>query len=293
MPQIPDTSVADSPRPFLLWVGETRDAELHLARSGLSGLVAVAEAATPAAAVAMGMPGQQSPAITLLAAAVPGGWTLADAVLLSRHWPLTPVVSVATSLIDGRRRSGPALPGVEEVPWTDLPGRVAWWLHDMAAGRPGTLGMPATSRREERIMESAVRVREWSSPQRPRPRISVAAARAGEVECLVDLLSAAGAPVTRRTCGRPPLDEPADVLVWDVSALTPSHLAWLQILTANQPALRVVLLDSFPRGDSTTAALRAGAVAVLARPVSLEALAGTLIRLETAAFALGGEQGRG
>jgi hypothetical protein len=256
-------------------------------------LVPVIEAATPEAAVALDIPGQQSPAIALLAASLPGGWTLADAVLLSRRWPLTPVVSVATSLIDGRRRSGPPLPGIEEVPWTDLPGRIAWWLHDMAAGRPGTLGMPATSRREERIMESAVRVREWSIPQRPRPRVSVAAARAGEVECLVDLLSAAGTPVVRRTCGRPALDEPADVLVWDVSALAQSHLAWLQILSANRPGLRVVLLDSFPRGDSTIAALRAGAAAVLARPVSLEALAGTLLQVDPAAIGLGGEQDRG
>jgi hypothetical protein len=288
-----DTSAAVSPRRFLLWVGDTADAELALARSGLAGLVPVVEADTPELAADMALPGQLSPAIVLLAAALPGQWTLADAVRLSRRWPLAPVVSVATSLIDGRRRSGPPLPGVEEVPWTDLPGRVAWWLHVMAAGRPGTLGMPATARREERIMESAVRIREWPTPQRSRPRISVAAARTGEVECLVDLLSVAGTQVVRRTCGRPALDEPADVLVWDVSALAPAHLAWLQILSANRPGLRVVLLDSFPRGDSTTAALRAGAAAVLARPVSLEALAGTLLRLETASIGLGGGQDRG
>lgn len=142
-------------------------------------------------------------------------------------------------------------------------------------------------------MEAAVRIREWPTPQRSRPSISVAAARTGEVECLVDLLSVAGTQVVRRTCGRPALDEPADVLVWDVSALAPAHLAWLQILSANRPGLRVVLLDSFPRGDSTTAALRAGAAAVLARPVSLEALAGTLLRLETASIGLGGGQDRG
>lgn len=292
MPRIADATAATRLPPCLLWVGETRGQELGLARAGISGLAPVVEAVSPDAACVAALPGDKSPAIALLAGTLPGRWTLADAVRLSRRWPLTPVVSVATSVVDGRRRSGPPLPGIEEVPWTDLPGRVAWWLHDMAAGRPGTLGMPATARREERIMESAVRVREWSAPPRPRPGVSVAAGRVDELECLVDLLRVAGAPVVRTTCGRPALDEPADALVWDVSALAPFHLAWLEMLTANRPSLRVVLLDSFPRGDSTAAALRAGAAAVLARPVSLEALAGTLLRFESG-IGLGPGPGRG
>lgn len=290
MPEIPDAGGPGSTGPWLLWVGDTGDTELAIARAGLAELGAVVEAATIDAAVAMDAPARRSPAIAVLAAAAPGLWTLADAVRLSRRWPLAPLVSVATSLAEGRRRSGPPLPGVEEVPWTDLQGHVAWWLHDMAAGRPGTLGLPATCRREERIMESAARVREW--PERQRPRVSVAAGRAGDVDSLVDLLSAAGTRVERRTCGRPGLDEPADVLLWDVTALGPSHLSWLQILAANRPGLRIVLLDSFPRGDATAAAMRAGAAVVLSRPVSLEALAGTLLRLERAQIGLGRAPGR-
>lgn len=280
MPRVPDTTTAARSPPFLLWVGDTQGEELTLARSGLRELATVVDAASPDAALAMQMPAERSPAIALLAATLPGRWTLCDAVGLSRRWPLTPVVSVATSLLDGRRRSGPLLPGVEEVFWSDLPARVAWWLHDVAAGRPGTLGMPATARREERIMESASGVREWSVRRRSVRRIAAAAGRPGDLDCLVDLLAVAGTRVAHRTCGRPALDEPADVIVWDVSTLTQSHLAWLQILVANRPGLRVVLLDSFPRGDSTAAALQAGAAAVLTRPVSLEALAGTLLRLE-------------
>ena len=45
--------------------------------------------------------------------------------------------------------------------------------------------------------------------------------------------------------------------------------------------LFIVLLDSFPRGDTVAAALRAGAAAVLGRPVCLEAVAGTLLRRRT------------
>jgi hypothetical protein len=43
-----------------------------------------------------------------------------------------------------------------------------------------------------------------------------------------------------------------------------------------------VLLESFPRGDSTASALRAGASAVLGVPISLESLTGTLQRLAIA-----------
>ena len=66
------------------------------------------------------------------------------------------------------------------------------------------------------------------------------------------------------------------MLVWDTGALGTGHLAWLGLLAANRPGLRVVVIDSFPRADTALAALRAGAAAVLGRPVSAESLAGAL-----------------
>jgi ActR/RegA family two-component response regulator len=60
---------------------------------------------------------------------------------------------------------------------------------------------------------------------------------------------------------------------------TDTDFAWLGILAANRPGLGIVLLDSFPRGNTARAAVRAGAAAVLGRPVGLEALVGTLLRL--------------
>jgi hypothetical protein len=55
------------------------------------------------------------------------------------------------------------------------------------------------------------------------------------------------------------------------------------MLAANRPGRGIVLLDSFPRGDTTRLALRAGAAAVLGRPAGLEPLAGTLLRLRNRA----------
>jgi hypothetical protein len=178
-------------------------------------------------------------------------------LLIARRWPLALIVSVGTSLVDGRRRSGPPLPGVEEVAWHDLAGRLDGWLAAFAAGRPGPLGLPTTARREERLLAATDAARESrdNSPE-----------------------------MEGRATGRPRLDEPAAVLVWDVGHLEDEDLAWLRMLAANRPRLGIVILESFPRGDSTAAALLAGAYAVLGRPVALEALVGTLARLETVAL---------
>lgn len=272
-------------RHHLLWIGPTHTVELGLARRWVDELADVFEVATPEEAIAAPPPElvERSPAAVLLASATPVGWPLADCIKLSRRWPLAPLVSVAAPLAEGRRRSGPPLPGVEEVPWSDLPGRLAWWLFDRRRGRPGGLGMPVTARRDERLLEAADRVAEFATWHGK--RVSVAASRPVDVDGVADMIAAAGRTVLRRTCGRPALDEPADVLVWDVPAISTADLTWLGMLTANRPGLAVILLDSFPRGDSVAAGLRAGAYAVLTRPVSLEALTGQLLRMEQPATA--------
>lgn len=266
----------------VLWVGGTQGAELGMAHRWLESRARVVVADTPAAAAAaIDQAGCGAPVLAVFATDRPGRHSLDDVVLVARQWPLAAVVSVAASLTDGRRRSGPALPGIEDVPWHDLAGRLERWFADLAAGRPGQLGLPATARREERILAASDGLRESRAAQTGEPAaVSVAAMRADDLEGLVDLLSLSGRKVVRRVRGRPRLDEPAALLVWDVGCLTEEDLAWLRMLVANRPGLAVVLLESFPRGDATEAALAAGARAVLGRPVTLEALEGALARLE-------------
>lgn len=263
----------------MLWVGQTSGPELSLARRWTGEIAAVEEAVTPDAAIATPPPAfaHRSPAVVLMACPAPGVWTQADAVRISRRWPLSPVLSVGTTLVEGRRRSGPPPPGVDEVAWYELPGRLACWLADLSAGAAGTLGMPATARREERLAEAAARVA--TAAARGRAVASVAAFRPADLESLADLITAAGCTPARRTLGRPPVDDAAGLVFWDVARLAHDHLTWLTMLTAQRPGLRVVVLESFPRGDTAQAALAAGAAAVLGRPVSLEAVAGTLLRL--------------
>ena len=258
----------------VLWVGSSAPADLRLTREWVGRMAEVYDVASPAAAVAAPPEpfADRSPAVVLVAVASPGNWSLGDLVPLAIRWPLAPIVAVGGALADGRRRSGPPLPGIEEVPWHDLPGRLAAWLADRDAGRAGTLGMPATARREDRFLEPG-----RSPGDSHGPVVALAAANGGDLDGLVDLTRAAGAVVGRRSRGRPPLDEPAPVLVWDVGRLDADQLAWLRMLAANRPGLRIILLESFPRPDTAAAALQAGAAAVLGRPASAETLAGTLL----------------
>jgi CheY-like chemotaxis protein len=265
------------PRPlpvWIAWVGDSTRAELAWARAAAAAIAPVHDADTE--------PPLGSPTITLVASDRPGRLPMAEAAAIARRWPLTVMVAVATSLADGRRRSGPPLPGIEEVPWCDLPGRLRWWLAELDAGRPGMLGLPATTRREDRVFEAALQARNRRPAPPLRHRVALAARHATDLEGLAGLVTAVGHEVTAAFARRPPMDVDADVLLWDVEALDARSLEWLRLFTAHRPRLPVVLLDSFPHHDSAAAAFAAGAKAVLSRPLSLEALAGTLLGGENA-----------
>jgi len=281
-----DATTAPGPHRRLLWIGRADDLELGMTLGDLSRFAEVTCAEDSRAAVAaLARSSAPSPHLSVLASDRPGRHSAADALLLSRTWPLMPIVSVASSLVDGRRRSGPSLPGVEEVPWHDLPGRCRWWMAAFDAGLPTILGLPATARREERLLEGLGGIGRRTAVSSVSPlaawrtaAVAVAAPRADGLEGLCDLLALAGHRVVSRQVGRPRLDETAATLVWDACDLAGRHdIEWLRMLAANRPGLFVVILQSFPRGDAALAARRAGAAAVLGRPVSLEALAGTLL----------------
>ncbi len=282
------SQIEDAPRRNVIWIDDGDPAELALARDRVAALpgcrlTAIARVCLPEGP--LGRRGNSGPIVhpdvVILAADRPGRWTPAEALAVSLRWPLVPILAVSTSLADGRRRSGPPLPGVEEIPWHDAAGRLTRWFADRDAGLPGSLGQPCTARREERLLEAPSFMPGLRSSE-PLPAVSVAARRLLDLEGISELLLAAGHPVARRTVGRPHLEDGAGCIVWDACRLDPDDLEWLRMLLANQPGTAVVVLESFPRGDSALAALRAGAAAVLSRPVGLEALGGTLASLAAA-----------
>jgi hypothetical protein len=276
-----------SSRPAL-WIGSADTEELRLARGWVQPTLSrwqtpLRSFENPAEAAAAAAHDPTTPRLAILATDRPTRWTLDDAVTLSRAWPLMPIVSVASSLVEGRRRSGPPLSGIEEVPWHDLPGRVEAWFTGWDSGRAGTLATPTATRRDERLLGIMT-----ACPRKPLT-VSVVASTPMDADGIAALVPFAGGIVGTTRCGRPPLDEAANTLIWDVGSLTADTLGWLGILAANRSQLAIILVESFPRGDSVRAALEAGATAVLGKPLSVEALMGTLHRLKPAADGLGEE----
>ena len=266
----------------VLWVGEIDDLELTIARESLVRLTGciviratVPAQESPSSHQGPDLLGTSPPDCILLAIDRPGRWSIEQVLGLSLSFPLTPIFAIATSLGDGRRRSGPPLPGVEELAWHDAGGRLARWFADLDAGLPGSLGLPPTVRREERFHEAP------AFQPHPRPvgslaPVTVAAGTSLDLDGLAELLAAAGHPIGERSIGRPQLAPPDRLVVWDAARFDGADLEWLRLLVANRPGVAVVILDSFPRGDIARGALRAGASAILGRPVGLEVLAGTL-----------------
>lgn len=272
------------------WIGGSPGSELAWCRQATARLACVSDVDGPPSAAVdpESIPGRPVsraehehhaewlwPTVVVLATDAPGRWNLDDAITVARRWPLAQMVSVATSLNDGRRRSGPALPGVEEIAWHEFPARLAAWLADLDAGLPGALGLPPAVRREDRLLQIAGGVARWRG--RWTSRVTIAAADQVAVEGLADVVAAMGHAITTRTVGRPPVDVPSEVVVWEVSVIDGAVIAWLRLLASQQPGRRVVVVEAFPRDDGVLAALRAGATAVLGRPLGLEALGGALL----------------
>jgi hypothetical protein len=292
-------SAADEKRP-IAWLGGTPVPELAWARTAVARFAPcidlpwgrvpadrVAGDASPATV-------QTAPVVMFLATDRPGRFTLTDATALARRWPLTVLVSVATSLADGRRRSGPPLPGIEELPWCDVPVRLRWWLAALDAGRPGMLGIPATTRREDRLFVAAAQIRGRRDSAGIRRTVAIAAQRPADLDGIAALVASAGHRIVACPGRRPGLDVDADLVLWDVESLDAAQAGWLRLLGAHRPGLPVVLLDSFPNYESAAGALAAGAVAVLARPLSLESLEGALLAGRIGAgFGVGGSAGGG
>lgn len=275
------TTAATSAEPSaaVLWVGDREHDELSIAWATAVRVAEMHAVASLDAALVSTIPAfsEQCPAVILLASPTPLSWTLDRCAALSRRWPLAPLVSIATTLVEGRRRSGPVLPGLEEIPWNELSGRLTRWLHDRRRGLAGGLGQPSTARRDERLLEFASRLPDRRPDTPAGVTVSVAASRALDLEGLAEVVTAIGHPIRSRCKGRPPLDDSADVVVWDVASITPAELTWTSLLAAHRPGRAVILLESFPRADTTRAALDAGAAAVLGRPLAMETLSGILL----------------
>jgi len=270
-------------RPPAVWLGTTDGEEFGpLARHAAASLDLIVYADL---AAALASPGNRPPGLVILAIDVSARFVAADIHRLVTRWPLATLLGVTASLADGRRRAGPMLPGIREVPWIEAGGLVERWIVDADAGRAGWASLPRTLDREEWLLESAAATLRRPPPDAPgrRPALEVAAAAPtrSALGPLADLLDAAGYPPVAAFVGPPPVAVAAEAVVWDAAGDLRCMLPDVQSLAERRPDLSIVLLESFPRGEVASVALRAGAAAVIGRPVPLLTLAETLGRLST------------
>ena len=271
--------------PGLFWIGDSvQTQEFQLTLDAIEPLLPIS--LFPTVAAALLQPASPPPTLICLAEPRPGLFTAGDVLALLRQWPLARLITVAACLADGRRRSGPDLPGLIIVPWHDFPARLRAWLSALADGRPSSLGLPLTSRRDERWLNRHT-LPEHTGEMTTRPRVTVAADSTLTAETVSELVQSSGGTVVGQQTGRPPITDTADLIVWDVGDAAESHLSWLRLLAGQRPGRSIVLLCSFPRAEMVQAALAAGATAVLGRPTDREALSGTLLTHKTALSAVG------
>ena len=272
----------------LLWIGDIHQtAEFCHVADAIGSDIEMQE--YPNVDVALNATTSNSPAPTLicLTETHPGQIQFHDVLRLVHHWPLSRIVAVGSCLSDGRRRSGPVVDGILEVPWHDLPSRMQVWLQRLDSGAPSSLTHAPTSRREERWLAEVIEAQTscHSVNQSAQATVTVAASSKSMTEAVGELVTASGGILVHSVTGKPAIKDTADVIFWDLDESPKSQLEWIRLLTSQTPTRVLALLCSFPRSDTAQAAMEAGATAVLGRPTDCEAIRGVLCMAQTALLA--------
>ena len=274
-----------SSKRILLWIGSLENtAEFRHVTTAIQKSVKLWQLPTVDAALHAVANSDPEPLVICLSETHPGQVHSDEILRLTSRWPLSKIVVVGSCLADGQRRSGPLLKGVLTVPWHDLSSRIIVWLHRLKSGQPSSLADAASFRREERWLVDATTT---NAPHTvldyvTQVRVTVAASTDTTAEAVSELVTAAGGLVEQTITGKPPIQDTADVVIWDLHDSPEFQLEWIRLLTCQNPRRIIALLCSFPRSDTAQAAMAAGATVVLGRPTDGEALRGVLLLAETA-----------
>ncbi len=272
----------------LLWIGDTHQTtEFCQVANAMGHEIEIQQYPSIDVALSVTTSNEPEPTIICIAETHPGQIQYHDVLRLVHHWPLSRIVAVGSCLSDGRRRSGPVVDGIVEVPWHDLPSRMKVWLQRIESGAPSSLSRAPTLRREERWLAEAIEQQTFCDTvdQRAQVTVSVSAASKTMTEAVGELVTAAGGILVNCVTGKPAIEDTADVILWDLYDSPESQLEWIRLLASQKPNRLIALLCSFPRGDSAQAAMEAGATAVLGRPTDCEAIRGVLFMAKTALLA--------
>ena len=237
-----------SSKRILLWIGSLENtAEFRHVTTAIQKSVTLWHLPTVDAALHAVANSDPEPLVICLLETHPGQVHGDEIRRLTSRWPLSKIVVVGSCLADGQRRSGPLLNGVLTVPWHDLSSRIIVWLHRLKSGQPSSLADAASFRREERWLVDATTT---NAPHTvldyvTQVRVTVAASTDTTAEAVSELVTAAGGLVEQTITGKPPIQDTADVVIWDLHDSPEFQLEWIRLLTCQNPRRIIALLCSF------------------------------------------------
>ncbi|HVX10714.1 MAG TPA: hypothetical protein VHC22_06000 [Pirellulales bacterium] len=205
--------------------------------------------------------------LIIIAQARPGQYSAASVEVLRRCAPLAPLVALLGSWCDGETRSAAPWPGVTRVPWHQGQSRLVQEVRRLAAGELTVFSQPLTASAEERLLHSTLHRHDAIAGS-----LAVLSAHREQADWLAAAcLSAGMSTVIFRTIPQNAV-EGVQVVVWDAGLPGPDLPAICRQMIGRFAGAAVLALLDFPRCDDVRDLRRAGAVAVLAKPLSVSDL---------------------
>jgi len=257
----------------VLLVGDAGRAEFEGCVELLESTAALLRAPDTVAAAKLLAEQGVEPDLLVLLQAFPGQVRAADLERLRRLTPLTPIVMLLGTWCEGEMRSGRPLRGTVRVYWHQWHAGYARRLARLRAGRTCGWSLPPTAASEERVLCDAG----WSLVPESR-LVGVFASRFESAGWLTAACRAAGCPSVWIQPWRPVWTEGLRLVLFDGSDFRGAELEQLSELARRGPEVPVIALADLPRIEDHERILRAGAAAVLSKPLDPEDLLWTMGR---------------
>jgi CheY-like chemotaxis protein len=257
----------------ILLIGETDRTEFRIAKASLQRWGRVEEAATVEAAAGILAAGGFAPGVIVVAQAFPGQFSQEAIHRLRGLAPLARVFGLMGSWCEGEPRTGSPWPGVLRSYWHQWDVRCNREVRSLAQGRLSSWSLPPTATEEERLLANAAT--EWPKRQ----GLIVIDTRSAEMHAFLSTAcrSRGFSTVWQNGSTRLQTIGSAAVLL-DADSLggqafrSPFDDGRLRRVAAQFHPTPVIAILEFPRIEDLTAAVAAGAAAVLSKPLALDDL---------------------
>ncbi len=215
-----------------------------------------------------------APDVLVLLQAFPGQVSSVQLDRLRRLSPLTPIVLLLGTWCEGEMRSGHPLPGTIRVYWHQWPAAAPRQLARLGNGQSCAWALPPTAAPEERLLADVGQGHGLEGCL-----VGLCTPRFESADWLAAVCRAAGCPSVWIRPSRPLSLEGLGLVLFDGTDLTGPELERLSELSRSLPDVPVIALADFPRIEDQQRIFRAGAAALLSKPVDAEDLLWTMDRL--------------